>query len=211
MTASELNLPAPRQTGALIIAGSHVPKTTAQLKVLADRRGPHLAVLELNVEELISSEENAAAAVARVVQEAERQLRSGKDTLVMTSRKLITGDDELSSLAIGTKVAEALVSVLQGIEVRPRYIIAKVSPRRTGSKLTQNLAITNWQISSSYLTGRNHLLRRSHQRTQHQTRPGRRAGRTGRSPLALRRVDESACLRAVCRVSRECGGREHAV
>lgn len=128
MTASELNLPAPRQTGGLIIAGSHVPKTTAQLKVLIDRRGPHLAVLELNVEELISSKENAAAAVARIVQEAERQLRSGKDTLVMTSRKLITGDDELSSLAIGTKVAEALVSVLQGIQERPRYIITKVSP-----------------------------------------------------------------------------------
>ncbi|KAL1988548.1 hypothetical protein VTN96DRAFT_8943 [Rasamsonia emersonii] len=125
VTASELNLPAPRQTGGLIIAGSHVPKTTAQLKVLIDRRGPHLAVLELNVEELISSKENAAAAVARIVQEAERQLRSGKDTLVMTSRKLITGDDELSSLAIGTKVAEALVSVLQGIQERPRYIITK--------------------------------------------------------------------------------------
>lgn len=46
----------------------------------------------------------------------------------MTSRKLITGNDELSSLAIGTTVAEALVRVLQGIEVRPRYVIAKVCP-----------------------------------------------------------------------------------
>lgn len=46
----------------------------------------------------------------------------------MTSRKLITGNDELSSLAIGTTVAEALVRVLQGIEVRPRYVIAKVRP-----------------------------------------------------------------------------------
>ncbi|KAL1962626.1 hypothetical protein VTN77DRAFT_9340 [Rasamsonia byssochlamydoides] len=125
VTASELNLPAPRQTGGLIIAGSYVPKTTAQLNTLIDRRGPHLAVLELNVEDLISSQEHAAAVVTRVVQEAERHLRSGRDTLVMTSRKVITGADGLSSLAIGTKVAEALVSVLQQIEVRPRYIIAK--------------------------------------------------------------------------------------
>ena len=44
----------------------------------------------------------------------------------MTSRKLITGGDELSSLKIGSVVAETLVSVLQRIEVRPRYIIAKV-------------------------------------------------------------------------------------
>lgn len=46
----------------------------------------------------------------------------------MTSRKLITGNDELSSLAIGMTVAEALVRVLQGIKVRPRYVIAKVRP-----------------------------------------------------------------------------------
>lgn len=44
----------------------------------------------------------------------------------MTSRKLITGEDELSSLAIGTKVADALVKILRQIQTRPRYIIAKV-------------------------------------------------------------------------------------
>lgn len=43
----------------------------------------------------------------------------------MTSRKLVTGRDELDSLAIGARVAEALVKVLQQIQVRPRYIIAK--------------------------------------------------------------------------------------
>lgn len=80
----------------------------------------------MNVEELIASPETAAQAVQRVVQDTEAHLLAGRDTLVMTSRKLITGGDELSSLKIGAAVAEALVSVLQMIEVRPRYIIAKV-------------------------------------------------------------------------------------
>lgn len=105
-----------------------MPKTTAQLKVLTDRRGStgQLAIIEIKVEELIASPETAKETISHVVKETESHLRTGVDTLVMTSRKLITGKDELSSLSIGAAVAEALVSVLQRIEVRPRYIIAKV-------------------------------------------------------------------------------------
>ncbi|OOF95478.1 hypothetical protein ASPCADRAFT_397174 [Aspergillus carbonarius ITEM 5010] len=129
LTAQDLSLPAPRQTGALIVAGSYVPKTTAQLKVLTDRRGPSgsntLAIIELSVEELITSTDQSESVISRVMKEVESHLLLGTDTLVMTSRRLITGHDELSSLAIGSKVAEALVEVLRRVEVRPRYIIAK--------------------------------------------------------------------------------------
>lgn len=121
-------MPSPRQTGGLIIAGSYVPKTTAQLKTLIDRRGGtgQLSVIEVKVDDLITSPESADKVVQQVIQETESHIQSGQDTLVMTSRKLITGDDELSSLDIGAKVAEVLVKILQRIEVRPRYIIAKV-------------------------------------------------------------------------------------
>jgi len=129
ISAAELRLPIPRQTGGLIVAGSYVTKTTAQLQALIARRGDKLAVLEINVQDLVredSKGRHAAEIVEKVVQQAESHLRAGRDTLVMTSRKLITGHDGLSSLAVGTKVAEALVSVMRKIEVRPRYIIAKV-------------------------------------------------------------------------------------
>ncbi|PYH96686.1 hypothetical protein BO71DRAFT_448429 [Aspergillus ellipticus CBS 707.79] len=129
LTAHALSLPQPRKTGALIIAGSYVPKTTAQLKVLTDRRGPtgsnDLSIIELDVEDLIASANQAEDMISRVVRDVETQLLSGKDTLVMTSRKLVKGQDELSSLAIGTKVAEALVQVLRRVEVRPRFVVAK--------------------------------------------------------------------------------------
>ncbi len=126
ITAAELKLANPRETGGLILAGSYVPKTTAQLKFLIERRGNDLSVIEIGVEDLIASPDSAADMIARVVKQTEKNLKAGKDTLVMTSRALITGGDELSSLAIGSRVAEALVKVLQGVEVRPRYIIAKV-------------------------------------------------------------------------------------
>ncbi|GAQ10433.1 hypothetical protein ALT_7754 [Aspergillus lentulus] len=127
ITAHQLALPSPRETGGLILAGSYVPKTTAQLKVLTDTRGATgaLAIIEMDVADLIASPDSAESVIRRVVQQTETHLQSGTDTLVMTSRKLITGQDELSSLAIGARVAEALVKVLQQIQVRPRYIIAK--------------------------------------------------------------------------------------
>lgn len=80
----------------------------------------------MDVQQLIASPETAAQCVQHVVRDTEAHLQAGRDTLVMTSRELITGADELSSLKIGAAVAEALVGVLQSIEVRPRYIIAKV-------------------------------------------------------------------------------------
>lgn len=88
--------------------------------------GKELSIIEIKVEELLETHDSALRTIQNIVKETEQYLQSGKDTLVMTSRKLVTGDDKLSSLAIGTTVAEAVVRILQGIEVRPRYIIAKV-------------------------------------------------------------------------------------
>lgn len=113
------------KTGGLIVAGSYVPKTTAQLKFLRQSRGDKLAVIELEVAQLIASRDAAATTIADAASEASRELGSGMDVLVMTSRTLVKGDDPLSSLEIGSKVAEALVQLVELIQVRPRYIIAK--------------------------------------------------------------------------------------
>ena len=112
--------------GGLIVAGSYVPKTTAQLKVLRERRGDKLAVFELDVAELVTSPEEAEAIVGTAAAEASRLISAGRDVLVMTSRALIKGHDGASSLHIGSKVAHALVRLVEGIKVRPRLtFIAK--------------------------------------------------------------------------------------
>lgn len=112
------------KTGGLIIAGSYVPKTTAQLQALQDRNhGGRLVVIVLDVEKLLS--ESANAEIASAVTSAEHALVAGKDVLVMTSRKLIVGADEGTSLDIGAKVAEALVRFLVDLDIKPRYVIAK--------------------------------------------------------------------------------------
>ncbi|GLA07049.1 hypothetical protein AnigIFM60653_007999 [Aspergillus niger] len=123
------------QTGTLIIAGSYVPKTTAQLNHLITKHGPTgtntLSIVELDVEDIIATTTSSSSPssldpiIDQTVSSVESSLLSGKDALVMTSRKLITGGDELSSLAIGGRVAEALVEVLKRVKVRPRVVIAK--------------------------------------------------------------------------------------
>ena len=113
-------------TGGLIIAGSYVPKTTAQLASLRARRGERLHVIELDVGTLTGPGEGAEEVIEGAIREASDKLKAGVDVLVMTSRGLVRGVDAISSLRIGGVVAAALVRVVRGIEVRPRYVIAKV-------------------------------------------------------------------------------------
>ncbi|KAJ4209721.1 hypothetical protein NW759_013365 [Fusarium solani] len=111
--------------GGLIVAGSYVPKTTAQLAVLRERRGDKITVIELDVGELITSAEVADAVVKAAAEQASAKIAEGHDVLVMTSRSLVKGIDALGSLRIGSRVAKALVQLVEAIDMRPRYIIAK--------------------------------------------------------------------------------------
>ncbi|KAF2217862.1 hypothetical protein CERZMDRAFT_30893 [Cercospora zeae-maydis SCOH1-5] len=122
-TRQELNLDS--KVGGLIIAGSYVPKTTAQLEVLVEKSGDKLTTITLDVAKLLKSEESAAQIVREAQGTAANEIQRGQDVLVMTSRKLVTGADGTESLNIGATVAKALVSFLTGLQSRPRYVIAK--------------------------------------------------------------------------------------
>lgn len=111
--------------GGFIVAGSYVPKTTAQLECLRLERGERLHTIELDVETMISSEEDADKITRAATSEATDRIKKGEDVLIMTSRKLITGGDSASSLKIGNTIAATLVRIVKNLDVRPRYIIAK--------------------------------------------------------------------------------------
>lgn len=111
--------------GGLIIAGSYVPKTTAQLKYLREKSGERLTTVELDVNKLLESREEAEKQLEAALSLTKAELLKPQDVLVMTSRKLIVGTDAARSLDIGSIVAEALVSFLTRLDIRPRYIIAK--------------------------------------------------------------------------------------
>ena len=112
-------------TGGLTIAGSYVPKTTAQLKALIEVAGDKLTTVELNVNKLLESDASRGQELSHALEVATSALQQPKDVLIMTSRDLITGADERSSLDIGAVVAAALVAFLERLEIKPRYLIAK--------------------------------------------------------------------------------------
>lgn len=112
-------------SGGLIIAGSYVPKTTSQLRALIDIAGDKLTTVELSVNKLLESDASREQELSHALEVATSALQQPKDVLIMTSRDLITGADERSSLDIGSVVAAALVAFLERLEVKPRYLIAK--------------------------------------------------------------------------------------
>lgn len=108
--------------GGLIVVGSHVPRSTAQLEHLL--RVPSVASVEVPVDALLSVAQRAST-IAQVAQTADAALQQGRDVVVFTSRQLITGADAVSSLAINQQVSEGLVAVMQRLMAPPRYILAK--------------------------------------------------------------------------------------
>lgn len=108
--------------GGLVIIGSHVKKTTEQFAAIRDL--PNTQFIEINPK-LIFDENEIANQVEEIVKNVEVLLSSGINAVVYTSRQLLTGLTQEENLRISANVSKLLVQVMQGITVKPKYIIAK--------------------------------------------------------------------------------------
>lgn len=108
--------------GSLVMVGSYVPKTTSQLEYLL-AKGTHKAI-EVNVTELLHVPEKERYATS-IIEQTDQWLASGRDVVIYTSRQLEAGKDAASNLQINSMVSDFLVSLVQGIKVRPAFIVAK--------------------------------------------------------------------------------------
>lgn len=108
--------------GGLVVVGSYVPKTTAQLQRL--RENTELEAIELDVAALLDPVRRAHA-LEDAARHLHASLSSARDTVVYTSRDLIAGKNATASLDIGRQVSTALTALVQGLVVRPRFLIAK--------------------------------------------------------------------------------------
>lgn len=136
--------------GGLIVVGSYVPKTTAQLQHLLAGH-PEICRIELSVTALLDSvrrKQTLQAALAKT----EAALASGKDAVVFTSRELVQGGDAGASLQIGKWISEGLVELVRALSVRPRFLIAKGGI--TSSDLaTEGLGVVRAQVRGQILPG----------------------------------------------------------
>ncbi|RAL50106.1 hypothetical protein DM860_007780 [Cuscuta australis] len=113
-------------SGGLIVVGSHVPKTTKQVEELKLQFGNLLKTIEISVDRVaMKTSEEREEEINQTAEMADIFLKNRKDTLIMTSRGLVTGKTASESLEINFKVSSALVEIVRRITTRPRYIIAK--------------------------------------------------------------------------------------
>lgn len=135
--------------GGLIVAGSYIKKSTQQIE--SARALSNLVSLEVSVEKLLNSKTRDDE-VNRVIAQADEAITAGKDALIYTSRKLITGQDAVSSLEIGQVVSAALVEIVQRVSVKPGWVIAK-GGITSSDTATQGLGVKQAQVLGQAIPG----------------------------------------------------------
>ncbi|MCB2173842.1 hypothetical protein KQH41_01105 [bacterium] len=110
------------QGGGLFVVGSYVEKTGRQLAALLDE--PGIVALEVRVDQLLD-EHGRQAEIDSISGQASEALSRGRDCVLYTSRRLVTGSDADSSLAIGKIVSDSLIAIVGGLAAQPRYLLAK--------------------------------------------------------------------------------------
>ena len=101
--------------GGLIIVGSHVKKTTAQLDEL--KKLSSVEFIEFDVSDL--------SAVDKIIRRAEENISRGQTTAIYTSRVVLTAGSEEKNLQLSVKISDALTSIVNRLNVRPKFLIAK--------------------------------------------------------------------------------------
>lgn len=109
-------------TGGLIVVGSYVPKSTAQLEDLL--ANTQVKGIELPVAQMLQESERTTL-VDEKVKELNECLSKPEDVVLYTSRKLVSGKGKEDSLRIGSQISLCLTEIVARLQIRPRYLIAK--------------------------------------------------------------------------------------
>lgn len=111
----------PNTNGGLVIVGSHVPKTSAQLAHLLENN-PEAVPLELKVPAFLQAADETLFPLAQKLNQA---LQAGQNAILYTSRERIDAPSAQENLAIANTVSRALVALVQSLTVRPSFLVAK--------------------------------------------------------------------------------------
>ena len=111
--------------GGIILIGSHVNKTTAQLEELKRSAYP-IHFIEFD-QHLVLRETGLEQEVERVIELAERYVGRGETVAVYTRRERLDldTDDKDKQLEISVRISDAVTSIIGKLMVQPAFIIAK--------------------------------------------------------------------------------------
>lgn len=143
LTAEELVGTRP-SGGGLLVFGSHVPKSSAQLAAV--QALPGIASAELPVSQVLDDAAREPT-IARVTAQVDAALATKRDALLFTSRELVTGRGGAANLSIGQSVSSALVEVVRRLQHEPRYVLGK------GGITASDLATSGMDVRAARVLG----------------------------------------------------------
>jgi uncharacterized protein YgbK (DUF1537 family) len=131
----------------LVVVGSHVPTTSAQLERLLERPPGPVELIELDVDRLVdepaAAERLASSAAVRIDEALRRQVVP----IVATSRRRHRGLTAEQDLAIGSAASRALVESVRRMGSRPGWLLAK------GGITSSDIALHGLDVSAATVLG----------------------------------------------------------
>ncbi len=130
--------------GGLVVIGSYVPKTTAQLNHITKKLDAEF--FELNVTQLLE-DSTSTNKLLEISKNIDKQIKNGKTVVVYTGRQVITGKTKQESLKIVNRVSGFLISIVKNLQIEPRFIIAK------GGITSSDIAVKALNITRAKVVG----------------------------------------------------------
>ncbi len=130
--------------GALVIIGSYVPKTSAQLSYL--KRYSEFEFIEINASEFIE-DIDFTGKIQQLSSTIDQKIANQKTVIVYTSRNVISGNSKEESLRIVNKISTAIVDIVKNLTKKPKYLIAK------GGITSSDIAVKGLNVNRANVIG----------------------------------------------------------
>jgi uncharacterized protein YgbK (DUF1537 family) len=142
-----IDVPASVAGPGIVVIGSHVPTTTAQLERLLDAPPGPVELIEVPVDPLVDDPASAPRTASMAASRADAALRRGDVPVIASSRGPRRGRTAAEDLAIAAAVSEGLVRIVRRIRSRPGWVLAK------GGITSSDIAVRGLGASSATVLG----------------------------------------------------------
>lgn len=85
----------------------------------------HAAISSIEFDVTQVTNDKLSDYIQKQVNQVENLIKQGHDVVIYTSRDVIKTEDLNNNLSISTNISNALVAIIQGLTIQPRFIIAK--------------------------------------------------------------------------------------
>lgn len=140
----------PTANSGVIIVGSHVKKTTAQLKQLLQQ--PDIVGIEIDVTILRDDLTQRDGIIKSALGKVEKTLHNGKTPVVYTSRQELNFPDIETRLKFGKQVSAVLMDIVRGLPSDIGFLISK-GGITSNDVLSDGLALKEARLLGQILAG----------------------------------------------------------